>query len=194
MTTTVPSRRWDSWAAAPIALCGLLIGFGSPGRAQTPPLPRWSVAAGGGFVFRSVSNGSFGGHVRVARALPVAPAVYVEPSLTWHRYGSSDYGNDACPIEGCPPPRRDGVGLIGLEVGLAYRKAGASNLISPVIGLGLYRSTVQDTSEVRAGARVGLMLPFRRSGRGLGLEIYYVRMFDPSSYRSVLPVALRWSF
>lgn len=156
--------------------------------------PRWSVAAGPGIVFRSARTGSFGVNLRFGRMIQPTSSVFLEPSLTWHGYGRSAQGGDLCPIEGCPPPRRDEISLIGVEMSGGYRKARSENPIYPVAGVGLYRVSAQDTAGTRLGASAGIVIPFRRSNLGPGIVVRYFRLFGDSRFRSLIPISLRWAF
>jgi hypothetical protein len=83
---------------------------------------------------------------------------------------------------------------MGLELAAAYHQAGADNPIYPIVGVGLYRVSSEDTSGVRPGASAGLVIPFHRSTLGPGLEIRYYRVFGDPRFKSMVPVSLRWSF
>jgi hypothetical protein len=63
-----------------------------------------------------------------------------------------------------------------------------------VAGIGLYRVSSQDTSGVRFGANIGLGVPLRRSGQGPSIELRYFHVFGDRRFKSVFPLALRWSF
>jgi len=117
------------------------------------------VAGGGGFVFRTVQSGSFGANVRINKIVRPAQYVHSEFGLTWHGYLSSDGwggGEDSpCPPGGCnTEPARDGITVVGLEVGAGYRKLGADNPIFPVAGAGLYRVSVDDTTGTGSASAV----------------------------------------
>ena len=174
----------------------LLVLGAAPGAAlaQDSLPPRWNLAGGGGGVFRTVDQGSFGVHLRGGPVYQPARSILLEPALAWYLYAHSPQGGDTCPIEGCPPPPQNAIGLFGLELGAGYRRLGADNSIYPMLGLGLYRVSSEDTSGVRFGANAGLVFPFHRSAVGPGLEIRYYRVFGDSRYKSMLPVSLRWSF
>jgi hypothetical protein len=119
--------------------------------------------------------------------------VNLEPGVTWHGYLASDaFGADTC-VDQCPRAE-DGIGILGFELGLTYRKADAENPIHPVLGIGVYHSTVHDTSKARLGASVGVVVPFRRSARGPALDLRYFRMFRDSRFGDILPISLRWTF
>jgi hypothetical protein len=128
----------------------------------------------------------------------VLSSLFLEPGLTWHRYFSSDSfggGEDVpCPVEGCPPSRRDGITLVGAELGAGYRELEAENPVYPATGVGLYRAAVGDSSKTLLGANIGLVIQFRRSGRGPALDVRYFRIFGHSRFKSLLPFSLRWSF
>jgi hypothetical protein len=161
--------------------------------------PGWRVAAGSGFVFRTVQSGSFGVNVRVARVIPVVEGLYLEPGVAWQGYLSSDAwfgGEEApCPPEGCyGEPRRDGIGFAGLEMGAAYLKPGAANSVHPVAGLGVYRSTARSIATTRLGANLGVAFPFNRSFRGPALDFRYFRMFNDSRFNSLVSFSLGWTF
>lgn len=162
--------------------------------AQESIEPRWSLAGGGGGVLRTERPGSFGVHFRGGPVVQLTPSILLEPALTGHWYGRSPQGQDLCPIEGCPPPRQDAISLLGLELGVAYRRIEADNFIYPMAGFGVYRASSQDTSGVRFGANAGLVIPFQRAALGPGLEIRYYRVFGDSRFKSMVPVSLRWSF
>jgi hypothetical protein len=178
------------WSLAALVLAA------APGNtaAQDEVEPRWSLSGGGGGVFRTVHQGSLGVHFRGGPVFQPAPSVLLEPALTGYWYGDSEHGGDLCPIEGCPPPRKDAISVLGLELGAAYRRLGADNFIYPMVGLGVYRVSAEDTAGVRLGANAGLVIPFQRSAVGPGLEIRYYRVFGDSRFKSMLPVSLRWSF
>jgi hypothetical protein len=180
-------------AAALLAIC-MLFHSSTALMAQVSSPPRWVVAAGGSVVLRTEHPGSFGGHLRLSRVLQPMTALFLEPGLTWHGYTRSPQSHDVCPIEGCPPIRRDGVSLLGLELGATFRKAGAENPVQPLASIGLYRSSSQDRSLARFGAAAGLLIPFRRSGLGPALDLRYFRMFGDPRFKSLVPVSLRWSF
>jgi hypothetical protein len=162
--------------------------------AQDDVPPRWNLTAGGGGIFRTERPGSFGLHFGGGPVFQPAPSILLEPTLTWHWYQRSPQGNDFCPIEGCPPPGEDAISVLGLELGAAYRRLGVDNSIYPMIGLGLYHVSSEDTSGLRLGANAGLVIPFQRSALGPGLEIRYYRVFGDSRFKSMVPVSLRWSF
>jgi hypothetical protein len=182
----------------------LLVVLTVPGHllaAQSVIHPRWSVAAGPGFVLRTVHSSSPGLNLRGSRIVKLASAVYSEFGVVWHGYLSSDWlswdedGKAPCPPGGCNTERaRDGITVVGLEVGAAYRKFGADNPIFPVAGAGLYRVSADDTTGTRLGVNLGLVIPFRHSSFGPGLEIRYFRMFGDSRFKSLLPFSIRWSF
>jgi hypothetical protein len=181
------------------ALCLLLTAPGSQLGAQSTIQPRWSVAGGIGFVFRSVQSGSFGAHLRAGPVISAGSGFYLEPAATWQGYLSSDAwggGEDVpCPIEGCNSvPARDGISILGLELSAAYRKSGAENPIYPVAGIGVYRASAHDTTGARFGVNAGIVIPFNRSGVGPGMEFRYLRLFGDSRFKSLLPISLRWSF
>ena len=165
-------------------------------------LPRWSVAAGSGFVFRSINNGSFGINLRAARVVPVLSGLYLEPAVVWHGYLSSDAWFDRPDFMFCPepgescetPPRRDGVGFAGIELGLAYLKSGAANMLHPIAGLGVYRSTSHSNAMTRVGANLGVAWPFGGSLRGPVLGARYFRMFNDPRFTSLLALSLGWYF
>jgi hypothetical protein len=186
-------------AAAGLTLvCALLVGSWRQLPAQAIS-PRWSVAGGGGFVFRTVQSGSFGANVRVSRIVKVASDVHSEFGVAWHGYLSSDalgWGEDApCPETGCnTEPRRDGIKLIGPELGITYRRLGAENPIYPVASVGLYQVSADDTTGARFGVNAGIVIPFGRSTVGPGLEIRYFRIFGDARFKSLLTFPLRWSF
>jgi hypothetical protein len=162
--------------------------------AQGTAHPRWNVAGGGGYVFRTLNTSSFGAHLRVARVFQPSRGLYLEPGLAWHGYRRSPQYGDPCPLDGCPPPLEDAISLMGLELGGAYRKAEADNPVYPVGTVGLYRVSSQDTAGARFGASLGVAIPFRRSGLGPAMDIRYLRIFGDRRFRSIVPVALRWSF
>jgi hypothetical protein len=162
--------------------------------------PRWTVSGGPGFVFRSGQSSSPGLNLRVARIVPLTPSLYSELGVSWHGYLSSDWlnsGEDAAP---CPPggcntePAHDGITILGLEAGAGYRKPEAGNPIFPVAGMGVYRVSANDTTRTRFGVNLGLVVPFRRSSSGPGLDIRYFRMIGDPRFKSLLPFSLRWSF
>ena len=97
--------------AAPVAICLVMVGSWSSLRAQDTSLPRWVVSAGGGVAFRTEYGSSLGGQLRLARVLQPTTSLFLEPGLTWHGYSRSSQFNDLCPIEGCPPARRDAISL-----------------------------------------------------------------------------------
>jgi hypothetical protein len=168
-------------------------------RAQSVVQPRWSVAGGIGFVFRSVQSGSFGAHLRAGPVIGAGNGWYLEPAATWQGYLSSDAwrggGEAPCPIEGCnSEPARDGIHLVGLELSTAYRKSGAENPVYPIAGVGLYRVSAHDTTGTRFGANAGIVIPFTITGVGPGIEFRYLRVFGDSRFKSILPISLRWSF
>jgi hypothetical protein len=175
---------------------GVLVLVAAPGGALAQDIvhPRWNLSGGGGGVFRTVRQGSLGIHFRGGPVFRPAPSILLESALTGYWYGDSDHGGDLCPIEGCPPPRQDAISVFGLELGAAYRRIGEDNFIYPVVGLGVYRVSSEDTAGVRLGANAGWVIPFQRSPRGPGLEIRYYRVFGDSRFKSMLPVSLRWSF
>jgi hypothetical protein len=179
-------------------VCGLLLGGWSAVQAQTGP--HWSISAGPAFVFRTVQSSSPGIDLRAARVVTLSHSVYSEFGLTWHGYLSSDWadhGEDAapCPIEGCSEePARNGISVLGVEAGGGFRKAGAENPIFPVAGVGLYRVSAHDTTGIRFGLNLGIVVPFSSSAVGPGLDIRYFRMFGDSRFKSLLPFSLRWSF
>jgi hypothetical protein len=184
---------WTFWA-----ICGRL--HWSTALMAQESIPRWRVAAGSGFVFRTVQSGSFGVNLRVARVIPVVEGLYLEPGVTWHGYLSSDawsnWGEDSpCPPGGCnTEPRRDGIGFAGLEIGVAYLKPGATNSVHPVAGLGLYRSTARSTATTRFGASLGLAFPFRGSFRGPALDVRYFRMLNDARFTGLLSCSLGGTF
>jgi hypothetical protein len=174
----------------------LVVLVAAPGGALAQEIvqPRWNLAGGGGGVFRTDRPGSLGLHLRAGPVFQPAPSILLEPALTGYWYRSSEYGNDLCPIEGCPPPRQDAISVLGLELAASYRRVGVDNFIYPMVGLGLYRVSSEDTSGVRLGANAGLVISFQRSALGPGLEIRYYRVFGDSRFKSMVPVSLRWSF
>jgi hypothetical protein len=181
------------------ALLLLLAAPGSVLVAQSTIQPRWSVAGGPGFVFRTVQSSSPGLNLRAARIVRLASSVYSEFGVTWHGFLSSDWfvsGEDTapCPPDGCfTEPARDAISVIGLEVGAGYRKLEAGNPIFPVAGAGLYRVSADDTTGTRFGINLGIVIPFRRSAVGPGLDIRYFRMFGDPRFKSLLPFSIRWS-
>lgn len=187
-----------SRAVGRFTVCAAL-GFAAAPLVAQEPSPRWSVAAGSGLVFRTVHSGSFGVNLRVARVIPVVEGLYLEPGVAWQGYLSSDawFGGEEAPClpEGCyDEPRRDGIGLAGLEVGVAYLKPDATNSVHPVAGLGLYRSTARSTPTTRFGASLGLAFPFRGSFRGPALDVRYFRMFNDARFTGLLSCSLGWIF
>ncbi len=114
--------------------------------------------------------------------------------MTWHGYLGSDAftPGDTC-VDECPTVD-DGISLLGLELGVTYRESDAENRIYPILSVGFYNSTVHDTSKTRAGASVGVVVPFRRSGRGPALDFRYFHMFSDSRFSGLIPVSLRWTF
>jgi hypothetical protein len=152
-----------------------------------------NVGAGGGAVIRTVHQGSFGVNLQVARVVQPAPALYLEPGLTWQGYGSSPQSGDLCPMEGCPPPLENAITSIGPELRVAYREP-EKNPVYPVAGVGLYRVSSQDTAGVSYGANVGLGISLRGSGSGPSLDFRYFHVFGDTRFKSAFPLALRWSF
>ena len=192
--------RAERAARSSVHLIWLLLICSAELPAQDTPVPQWSVSAGPGFVFRTIQSGSPGLNVRAARIVNLARSVYSEFGVTWHGYLSSDWGDrgedgSPCPPGGCfSQPARDEISLLGLEIGAGYRELDADNPIFPVAGAGLYRVSAHDTAGTRFGVNLGIVIPFRRSSAGPGLEIRYVRIFDDPRFKSLLPFALRWSF
>ncbi len=185
-----------SGAAGRFLLCALVLCAGGSLVAQESP-PRWSVAAGTGFVFRRIDSGSFGASFRAARVIPVVRGLYLEPGVSWYGFLSSDAwingGDDGlCPELCVHIPRRDGIGLLGLEVGASYLKPDASNRLHPVVGFGVYRSTARSTPTTRVGATVGVAFPFRGSLRGPVLDARYFRLFNDRRFTSAVTFSLRW--
>ena len=163
-------------------------------QAQERLFPRWVVSAGGGLLFRTDDPSSPGGQLRLSRVFQPRAALFLEPGLTWHGYARSSQGGDLCPPGGCPPIRQDGITLLGLELGASYRKSDAENPIAPLASIGLYRSASEGTARTRFGAAAGLVIPFRRSEFGPALDVRYFRIFGDPRFKSIVPVALRWSF
>ena len=161
--------------------------------AQGTDGPQWIVGAGGGAVVRTVHTGSFGLNFQVARVLEPAPAFYLEPGIVWQGYQRSPQHGDLCPPSGCPPPLENAISIIGPEVRVAYRKP-ESNPVYPVAGAGVYRVSSQDTSGMRFGVNAGLAISLRRSGWGPSLDFRYFHVFGDDRFKSVFPLALRWSF
>jgi hypothetical protein len=153
----------------------------------------WAVGGGAGAVIRTFHQGSFGLNLQVSRVFQPARAFYLETGLSWQGYRHSVRGGDLCPLEGCPPPLEDAISIFGPELRLAYREP-ESNPVYPVGGLGVYRVSSQDTSGVRVGVNVGLAISLRSSGWGPALDFRYFHVFDDRRFKSVVPVAVRWSF
>lgn len=171
----------------------LLLASSSSMEAQINSGSQWIVGGGAGAVIRSVHQGSFGLNFQVARVLQPAPAFYLESGIIWQGYKRSPRGNDLCPDEGCPPPLENALSIVGPEVRASYREP-ESNPVFPVAGIGLFRVSSQDTSGIRFGASAGLAISLRRSGVGPALDFRYFHVFGDSRFRSVIPIALRWSF
>jgi hypothetical protein len=196
----VTGRQRSGRAAGRFVLNALLLGAG-PLVAQEAA-PKWSVAAGSGFIFRSVHNGSFGINIRAARVIPVLSGLYLEPGIAWQGYLSSDAWFFRADLMFCPEPdvpcerepRRDGIGFAGIELGAAYLKPGAANSLHPVAGLGIYRSTARSTPTTRLGGNLGVAYPFHRSVGGPALEARYFRMFNDVRFTSLVSFSLRWIF
>jgi hypothetical protein len=155
--------------------------------------PEWIVGGGAGAVIRTVHQSSFGLNLQVARVVQPARWFYLEPGLIWHRYGRSPRYSDLCPPEGCPPPLKNAISILGPELRVAYREP-ARNPVYPVAGVGLYRVSSQDTTGVRIGASAGLAISLRGSGSGPALDFRYFRVFGDTRFQSAFPLALRWSF
>lgn len=170
-----------------MSVCGSL-------EAQSIPSPHWVVGAGGGAILRTEQGSSFGGNLRLSRILQPMTALFLEAGVAAHGYSSSDQSGDVCPPGGCPPIRDDGITLLGFELGATYRKASAANPLQPLATIGLYDSASEGTSLIRFGASAGLIVPFRRSGPGPGLEVRYFRMFGDPRFKSLIPISLRWTF
>jgi hypothetical protein len=182
-----------SEAVGRYAIWGVML-CAAPVVAQEPSPPRWSVSAGGGIVLRSEHGSSFGGNVRVARAFQPTAGLFLETGVTWHGYTRTDQSFDLCPPGGCPPVRRDGINLLGAELGARYSRPGTGSSVQPLASVGFYRSSSLDTSLGRFGASAGLLVPFSRSGFGPGIEVRYFRMLGDPRFKSLIPVSLRWSF
>jgi hypothetical protein len=182
-------RNVGNW----VALSLLVTASPSSMHAQVISEPQWIVGAGGGAVIRTVHRGSLGANLQVARLMQPARAFFLEPGVAWQWYGRSPQGNDVCPPGGCPPPVENAISIIGPELRVAYREPEA-NPVYPVAGLGLYWVSSQDTTGVRFGANVGLGISLRRSGSGPALDFRYFHIFEDTRFKSVVPLALRWSF
>jgi hypothetical protein len=171
----------------------VMAGSVSSAEAQITSIPKWILGGGGGAVIRTVHQGSFGLNLQVARVVQPAQWFYVEPGLIWQRYGRSPQYGDLCPPDGCPPPLKNAISILGPELRVAYREPD-QNPVYPVAGVGLYRVSSQDTSGVRFGASAGLAISLRRSGTGPALDFRYFRVFGDTRFKSAFPLALRWSF
>jgi hypothetical protein len=178
--------------AARILLVLLLTPFGSV-LGQIASAPEWVIGGGGGAVIRTVHQGSLGVNLQAARVVQPARAFYLEPGVIWQWYARSPDHGDLCPPEGCPPPLENAITIVGPELRAAYREP-ESNPVYPVVGLGLYRVSSQDTSGVRFGVNAGLAVSLRRSGSGPSLDFRYFHVFGDTRFRSAFPLALRWSF
>jgi hypothetical protein len=187
------TRQRVSAAAGRYAAWGILL-CASPLVAQEPPVPTWALSVGGGIVSRTEHGSSFGANARVARSFQAAAGLYLEPGVAWQGYARSDQTYDVCPPGGCPPVRRDGISLLGAELGARYSKLGRGSSVQPVASLGFYRSSSLDISLARFGASAGLLIPFSSSGSGPGIEVRYFRMFGDPRFKSLVPLSLRWSF
>jgi len=161
--------------------------------AQSTARAQWVIGGGAGAVIRTVHQGSIGWNLQLARVFQPARAFYLEPGIILQRYGRSPPGNDLCPTEGCPPPLENAVSIIGPEVRAAYREPG-SNPVYPVIGVGAYRVSSQDTAKVRFGTSLGLGISLRSSEMGPALDFRWLGIFGDSRLHNVFPLALRWSF
>jgi len=58
----------------------------------------------------------------------------------------------------------------------------------------VFARCADDTTGTRVGVSGGIVIPFRRSAAGPGLEIRYFRMFGDAHFKSLLLFPLRWSF
>jgi hypothetical protein len=155
--------------------------------------PHWIVGGGGGAVFRTVHQGSLGLNLQAARILRLTEAFDLEPGLMWQGYRRTSARGDLCPPGGCPPPLRNAISIVGPELRAAYREP-ESNPVYPVAGVGVYRVSSQDTSGVRFGVNAGFGISLKKSGYGPALDLRYFHVFGDSRFKSVVPLALRWSF
>jgi hypothetical protein len=178
---------------AQLSLCLLFTVSVSSLDAQVASEPEWIVGGGGGAVIRTVHTGSLGVNLQAARVVQPARAVYLEPGVIWQWYARSPDHGDLCPPEGCPPPLENAISIVGPELRAAYREP-ESNPVYPVVGLGLYWVSSQDTSGVRFGVNAGLAISLRRSGSGPSLDFRYFHVFGDTRFKSAFPLALRWSF
>lgn len=175
-----------------ILLSLFLMPLGSLG-AQITYAPEWIVGAGVGAVIRTIDQGSLGVNLEFARVVQPLRWLYLEPGVTWQHYWQSPEYGDLCPIEGCPPPHRNAISIVGAGLRMAYRDT-RENPVYPVVGAGFYRVSSQDTTGVRFGSDLGVAISLRRSGAGPALDFRYLRIFGDRRFKSVIPVSLRWSF
>jgi hypothetical protein len=161
--------------------------------AQVADRPQWIVGGGVGAVTRTVQTGSFGVNLQIGRVLEPAPAFYLEPGVSWQGYRRSPHHDDLCPPGGCPPPLENAISIVGPELKVAYREP-ESNPVYPVAGVGVYRVSSQDTVGMRFGVNGGLAISLRSSGWGPAIDFRYFHIFGDSRFKSVIPLALRWSF